>query len=190
MFDVLACATQATTFPSVSSLHLCTCNNCREMSTDLERKCCGQQPERCISRTATFELLCLNPSVLRLVRDTHNDILALEDSAEPGTDNWESRYAAYRQYVVWQYGAIFIPNRLLHFFFFLATFLLNSILIHNVALLKYSNLNLYFKNSMHYLILHSNARCIFDSKFCYCIRVYCFVAISFVISIILCSLII
>lgn len=106
LFDVLAHAAQATTLPSASSLHWCTCNNCREMPTDLERKCCGQRPERCISRTATFELLCLNPSVLRLVRDTRNDILALEDSAEPGTDNRESRYAAYRQYVVWQYGAL------------------------------------------------------------------------------------
>ena len=36
--------------PEVQSPEWCSCRNCRQMPTERERQCCGQQPTYCISR--------------------------------------------------------------------------------------------------------------------------------------------
>ena len=53
-----------------------------------------------------MDLFILEEGVLRLARRIWNDVRAEEDAAEPGEANKQFRYAAYRQYVVWQHGAL------------------------------------------------------------------------------------
>lgn len=53
-----------------------------------------------------MELYILDEGVLRLSRRIWNDIRATQDLPDPGESNRQFRYAAYRQYVVWQYGAL------------------------------------------------------------------------------------
>uniref|UniRef100_A0A8C1JP44 P2X purinoreceptor 7 intracellular domain-containing protein n=1 Tax=Cyprinus carpio TaxID=7962 RepID=A0A8C1JP44_CYPCA len=73
----------------------CSCTRCIEMPTDLEKKCCGMTQSTCV-----------NEHVLRLSRRLRNDIYALRDTQEPGDDNREYRYAAYRNFVLWQCGPL------------------------------------------------------------------------------------
>lgn len=96
----------------VQGVPWCVCGNCREMPTDLERKCCGQQTANCISRLPSFSLYCLDASILRIHRNYREDITALGIAREPGDDNREYRYAAYRSFIYWQHGAVGRGNRL------------------------------------------------------------------------------
>ncbi|XP_066305018.1 P2X purinoceptor 7-like [Branchiostoma lanceolatum] len=82
------------------------------MMTDLERKCCGGSPRSCISRLPDMDLFVLDQGVLRLARMVRDDILALQYDQEPGADMKEFRHAAYRQFVVWQYGRLGAGNRI------------------------------------------------------------------------------
>lgn len=82
------------------------------MPTDIEKKCCGQDPTNCISQLPQMELYVLDAGGLRLARRIWNDVRAREDQPEPGEDNRQSRHAAYRQYVVWQFGALGRGNRI------------------------------------------------------------------------------
>nr|XP_054593003.1 uncharacterized protein LOC129159905 [Nothobranchius furzeri] len=66
----------------------CTCQNCRRMPTQIENLCCRQVPELCLSRSAHLELYCLDEGTLHLVRMTWNDIFALEDNQDVGTDSF------------------------------------------------------------------------------------------------------
>uniref|UniRef100_A0A8C6WH64 P2X purinoreceptor 7 intracellular domain-containing protein n=1 Tax=Neogobius melanostomus TaxID=47308 RepID=A0A8C6WH64_9GOBI len=113
LFDILAENPPAD--PDVEAPHQpdwCVCSRCREMPTDIEKKCCGQDPRDCISQLPQMELYILDEGGLRLTRRIWNDVLAREDQQEPGEDNRQSRYAAYRQYVVWQFGALGRGNRI------------------------------------------------------------------------------
>lgn len=89
----------------------CVCRNCHEMPTDVERKCCGQQHDSCISMLPHMEVYILQEGVLRLARRIWNDVRAVEDLPDPGESNKKFCYAAYRQYVVWQYGALGAGHR-------------------------------------------------------------------------------
>ncbi|KAK1892904.1 P2X purinoceptor 7 [Dissostichus eleginoides] len=84
----------------------CVCHNCREMSTDVERKCCGQPHDSCVSSLPHMEVYILQEGVLRLARRIWNDIRAVADLQDTVESNKQFRYAAYRQFVVWQYGAL------------------------------------------------------------------------------------
>ncbi|XP_039670115.1 P2X purinoceptor 7-like [Perca fluviatilis] len=97
--------------PPSSVLTWCMCGNCREMPTDRERKCCGQGPNHCISLLPHFTLYCLEDGYLRIHRQYRNDVLVIGEAREPGDENREFRYAAYRQYIFWQHGALGQENR-------------------------------------------------------------------------------
>ena len=63
-----------------------------------------QDLELTLEGVAHMEMYCLDEGTLRLVRMTWNDIFALEDSQDVGSDNREFRFAAYRQFTIWQDG--------------------------------------------------------------------------------------
>ncbi|XP_035671513.1 translation initiation factor IF-2-like [Branchiostoma floridae] len=89
----------------------CTCGKCRNMPTDQEKICCGGGPESCLSECNDMVMYILDPGVLRINRFFRNDLLALRDPQEPGSDHRESRHAAYRTFVLWQYGRLGEGNR-------------------------------------------------------------------------------
>ncbi|XP_041849327.1 uncharacterized protein LOC121645082 [Melanotaenia boesemani] len=84
----------------------CTCNNCRDMPTDLERKCCGQDPAHCVSLLPHFTQYCLDEGYLRIHRQYREDITGLGSIKEPGDDNREYRHAASRHFILWQHGVL------------------------------------------------------------------------------------
>ena len=92
-------------------LDWCVCSFCRNMNTDREKVCCGQDPENCKSLLPHFREYCLNEGVLRIHRNYREDVTALGNVREPGDDNREFRYAAYRHFIFWQYGALGPGNR-------------------------------------------------------------------------------
>ena len=58
-----------------------------------------------------MDLYILDNGTLRQAKMYRKDILALQDVQEPGEDNREFRHAAYRQFVLWQYGRLGEGNR-------------------------------------------------------------------------------
>uniref|UniRef100_A0A8D0DBT7 P2X purinoreceptor 7 intracellular domain-containing protein n=1 Tax=Sander lucioperca TaxID=283035 RepID=A0A8D0DBT7_SANLU len=108
IFDVLQPAAQGAEAPLQGVTKWCSCSRCREMGTDIENKCCGMMEATCISR---LPHMSLDEHVLRLARRLRNDIYALHDTQLPGDDNREYRYAAYKNFVLWQYGALGVGNR-------------------------------------------------------------------------------
>uniref|UniRef100_A0A8C2FFT3 P2X purinoreceptor 7 intracellular domain-containing protein n=1 Tax=Cyprinus carpio TaxID=7962 RepID=A0A8C2FFT3_CYPCA len=89
-------------FAGIPGVPWCTCGNCREMPTDQERKCCGQEPVNCVSLLLHFSQYCLEEGLIRIHRET-------------GNDNREYRYGAYRHFIYWQHGSLghytgFIPD--------------------------------------------------------------------------------
>lgn len=113
MFDVLALLEESEQprVPDGGVLQWCTCSNCREMNTDLERLCYRQTPETCISNTAHMRLYILDEGVLRLARAAWNDIFAIEDDQEPGVEQRQNRHSVYCQFVLWQHGRLGEGNR-------------------------------------------------------------------------------
>ncbi|KAF7221502.1 uncharacterized protein [Nothobranchius furzeri] len=79
----------------------CVCLQCRNMATPLEQKCCQQQPQN-----FTSLLPLLNEGALRLARRIWNDVRAEADIRDPGESHRQFRYAAYRNFIVWQYGLL------------------------------------------------------------------------------------
>ena len=84
----------------------CICTKCKEMHTDIERKCCGQLLDSCVSMLPHMDAYIMQGGVLRLARRIWNDVRAVGDRPASGEDNKQFRFAAYRQFVVWQYGAL------------------------------------------------------------------------------------
>nr|XP_054593360.1 P2X purinoceptor 7-like [Nothobranchius furzeri] len=100
-----------TTPVQAPALTWCTCGNCTDMPTDAERKCCGQDSVNCISLLPHFRLYCLDEGVLRIHRQYRADLTVLGQIREPGDDNREYRYAAYRHFIFWQHGSLGHGNR-------------------------------------------------------------------------------
>ena len=112
MFDVMSLLEEPLhPEPDGALPHWCTCSHCREMDTDLEKVCCRQLPLNCISNMAYMAFYVLDEGVLRLARAAWNDVFALEDSQEPGVEQRHFRYAAYRQFVLWQHGRLGVGRR-------------------------------------------------------------------------------
>lgn len=107
MFDVLSLLEVAQQpDPDQEGLHWCVCVHCRDMATDIEKVCCRQTPEHCISEMAYMAYYILDEGVL--ARRAWNDIFAINDHQEPGE---EQRQSAYRQSVLWRHGHLGIGNR-------------------------------------------------------------------------------
>ncbi|CAM4732658.1 unnamed protein product [Leuciscus chuanchicus] len=94
--------------PDPEGLHWCVCGHCQDMATDIEKVCCRQTPEHCISNMAYY---ILDEGVLRLARGAWNDIFAINDHQEPGEEQRQYRHSAYHQFVLWQHGRFGIGNR-------------------------------------------------------------------------------
>ncbi|XP_029932331.1 uncharacterized protein LOC115376709 [Myripristis murdjan] len=96
----------------------CVCGNCREMPTELERKCCGQEAALCLSTLPSFSLYCLDAGFLRIHRNYREGVARAGGAEgggahEPGEDNRAFRYMAYRTFSLWQHGAAGRRKRLL-----------------------------------------------------------------------------
>ncbi|CAM4530128.1 unnamed protein product [Leuciscus chuanchicus] len=112
MFDILSLmeVTQQPD-PDPEGLHWCVCGHCRDMVTDMEKVCCRQTPEHCISNMAYMAYYILDEGVLRLARGAWNDIFAINDHQEPGEEQRQYRHSAYHLFVLWQHGRLGIGNR-------------------------------------------------------------------------------
>lgn len=53
-----------------------------------------------------MDAFILQSGVLRMAQRMWNDSRALEDANTPGESHRQFRFAAYRQYVIWQYGQL------------------------------------------------------------------------------------
>ncbi|XP_036438126.1 uncharacterized protein LOC118815846 isoform X2 [Colossoma macropomum] len=101
VFDVLKlCQHTNDAPPSEPNPHLpwCKCGNCRDMPTDIEKLCCDQQPDYCISRLHHFCYFCLDDELLR--QDTEVQV------AQTADDLKAYRNAAYGRFVTWKYGPL------------------------------------------------------------------------------------
>ena len=76
----------------------CRCGKCRPMPQQVENKCCGLK--KCITMTARFSKLCLDPDVLELCIRNADDIQ--NDREDNSTRAF--RKAAYRQFTLARYG--------------------------------------------------------------------------------------
>lgn len=111
MFDVLTLLQRNVPVLPEPQLHWCVCTNCRDMPTDMEKLCCRQDRQHCISTMAYMQYYILDEGVLRLSRDAWNDIFAIDDQQEPGVEQRQYWHAAYRQFVLWQHGRLGEGNR-------------------------------------------------------------------------------
>ena len=83
----------------------CRCNMCRQMPTSKERKCCGQK--RCKTFEPGVRNVCLNSQVVATAINSDCDTMV----RTPKHDNRNMRHAAYRQYVMHEYGHLGKGNR-------------------------------------------------------------------------------
>ncbi|XP_069139074.1 P2X purinoceptor 7-like [Argopecten irradians] len=81
----------------------CSCGNCRQMPTLVERVCCNHQPQNCITILPYFDVLVMDDAVLALARLYREDVFALPGDVDLNRAN---RHTAYRQYVLWQFGRL------------------------------------------------------------------------------------
>ena len=90
---------------SDSSPWWCVCGNCVAMPTDIENKCCKRR--ECITGRRKFTKYCLDPENLEMYIRNTTDIR--NDRRDSNTRSF--RKAAYRQYVLSQYGYLGKGNR-------------------------------------------------------------------------------
>lgn len=108
IFDILSHSAPSGTSATLTENQptWCRCSRCREMPTDLEKKCCQQAPENCISISPYVEVYIIEKGVLRLARRLWNEFRAIQDEPDVGEDHRQFRHAAYRQYVAWRHGSL------------------------------------------------------------------------------------
>lgn len=94
-------------FAEIPGVPWCTCGNCREMPTDLEKKCCGKEPADCVSLLPDFSRYCLDEVFIH-----SQDMTELGNIREPGDKNKENRYGAYKNYIYWRHGSLGQGTRL------------------------------------------------------------------------------
>ena len=85
----------------------CKCGCCVAMPIQLENKCCTQTRRPCITLTPLFPQLLLDGNALDLAMRYREDFSVLSHVR----NNENFRHAAYRQYVLWQYGRLGRGNR-------------------------------------------------------------------------------
>lgn len=96
---------------AAAPLPWCTCSHCQEMNTEMERLCCGQTPENCVSRMAHVDLYILDEELLRLALAYWNEKHGIEEPQEHREAQRQYRHAAYRQFLAWMNDRIFEGNR-------------------------------------------------------------------------------
>ncbi len=108
MFKVLSLMEGPRTpdIPEEAPLHWCICTNCRDMSTDVERLCCHQTPQNCISNMAYTQFYVLDEGPTQLGMTSLQSVMMrnLELSSD-------STGMTYRQFVLWQHGWVGEGNR-------------------------------------------------------------------------------
>lgn len=109
--ELMACTSDAATPDpgpppgNTATLPWCKCGVCQIMPQEVENKCCAQR--RCVTTHSRFSKLCLDPDVLQLAIRNKGDIR--NDRDDNSTRAF--RNAAYRQYVLDQYGYLGKGNR-------------------------------------------------------------------------------
>ncbi|CAH3142665.1 unnamed protein product, partial [Porites lobata] len=76
----------------------CKCGHCRRMSQEVENRCCNSRD--CVSLSARFRKLCLDPDYLQLSRKCSGDIR----NDRQDNSSRAFRKAAYRHYIIEEYG--------------------------------------------------------------------------------------
>ncbi|CAH1277022.1 Hypp9459 [Branchiostoma lanceolatum] len=96
----------------------------KALIADMEDSCEKLDNNECLPRpsAADMDLYILDPGTLQFVRLYRNDVLAFQDEQEHGVDHREFRHAAYRDFVLWQYGRLAPgqqrPRQHHHYYFF------------------------------------------------------------------------
>ena len=83
----------------------CICGKCRPMPTPNENKCCRQK--LCMTLQPSFQSLVLDRDALSVAIVGRMDVLA--DRSDFSNQGY--RFAAYRQYILWQNGYLGRGNR-------------------------------------------------------------------------------
>nr|XP_034316166.1 uncharacterized protein LOC105320755 [Crassostrea gigas] len=86
----------------------CRCTHCREMPSEVEKRCCNQIPRNCHSRLLDFQNVVLDPLVLEVAMRYRNDMLAQPQDLDYSRCH---RHTAYRQYILWLHGYLGVGNR-------------------------------------------------------------------------------
>lgn len=76
----------------------CKCGHCRRMSQEVENRCCNSRD--CVSLSARFRKLCLDPDYLQLSIKCSGDIR----NDRQDNSSRAFRKAAYRHYIIEEYG--------------------------------------------------------------------------------------
>lgn len=86
--------------------HWCVCGHCRDMPTDVERKCCGQLPQVCLSVFPQMDQVIMHTWSIELNTRYRADLLA--EPNDLGEDvraiNKYYRHGSYRNFILWVFG--------------------------------------------------------------------------------------